>query len=89
MRTGMNWNDDGDSHRRDDHRRLNTSDEANLDLLSEMRREMDELMNVVRKKMDCNMDGMVKRMIHPSPRKSWSALCLRSFVFHNLSCSTV
>ena len=41
MKTGMNQNDDGDSHRRDDHRRLNTSDKANSDLLSEIRREME------------------------------------------------
>ena len=65
----MNWNDDGDSHRRDDHRQLNTSNEVNLDLLSEMRREMDELRNVVREKMDCNMDGMVKRMDSPFTTK--------------------
>ena len=68
-RTGMNRNDDGESHRRDDHRRPNTFNEANLDLLREMRREMDELRNAMREKMDQNLDGMVKRTNSPFTMK--------------------
>ena len=54
-----NWNNDEDSHRRDDYRRLNYSNEANSDLLKDMRREMDELRNAMREKSDQNLDGMV------------------------------
>ena len=68
-RTRMNRNDDGESHRRDDHRWPNTFDEANLDLLSEMRREMDELRNAIKEKTNCNLDGMVRRMDSPFTTK--------------------
>ena len=68
-RTGMNRNDDRESHRRDDHRRPNTFDEANLDLLREMRREMDKLRNAMREKMDQNLDGMVRRTDSPFTMK--------------------
>ena len=33
--------------------------------------------------------GWLEGRIHPSPWKTWSALCLRSFVFHNFSCLMV
>jgi len=68
-RTGTNQNDNEDSHRRDDHQRPNTSDEANSDLLREMRREMDELRNAMREKMDQNLDGMVRRIDSPFTTK--------------------
>ena len=49
-RIETNWNNDEDSHQRDDYRRLNSSNEANSDLLKDMRREMDELRNAMREK---------------------------------------
>ena len=48
---------------------MNTFDEANLDLLSEMRREMDELRNAIKEKTNCNLDGMVRRMDSPFTTK--------------------
>ena len=45
-RSKTNWDDDGDSHRK----RLCTLEGANLDLLREMRKEMDELRNVIKEK---------------------------------------
>ncbi|XP_075670044.1 uncharacterized protein LOC142639792 [Castanea sativa] len=54
----MSQNDNGDSHRRDDHRQPNTFDEANSNLLKEMRREIKELRNAMREKMDRNLDVM-------------------------------
>ena len=65
----MNWNDDGDSHRRDDHQRLNISNEVNSDLLREMRREMDKLRNAMREKTDQILDGMVRRTDSPFTMK--------------------
>ena len=68
----MNQNDDGESHRKDDHRRPNTFDEANLDLLSEMRREMDELRSaenleeIIRR---TNLSFTTKVLNHPFPPK--------------------
>ena len=64
-----NWNNDEDSHRRDDYRRLNYSNEANSDLLKDMRREMDELRNAMREKTDWNLDGMVRRTNSPFTTK--------------------
>ena len=49
-RVGTNRNNDEDSHRRDDYQRLNSSDEVNSDLLRDIRKEMDELRNMVREK---------------------------------------
>ena len=51
-RIETNWNNDEDSHRRDDYRRLNSSNEVNSDLLKDVRREMDELRNTIREKTD-------------------------------------
>ena len=56
-----NWNVDEDSHRRNDYRRPNTLEEANSNLLREMRREMDELSSVIKEKTYRNLDGMVRR----------------------------
>ena len=61
MRIETNRNNDEDSHGRDDYRRPNSSDEANSDLLQDMRREMDELRNAMREKTDQNLDMMVRR----------------------------
>ena len=64
-RTGTNPDNDGDSRRRDDHRRPNTSDEANLDLFREMRREM-----VKGSPSPFGWDGQKNRLTlhHESPR---------------------
>jgi len=69
VRIGTNKNDNGDSHGKDDYRRPNTSDAANLDLLREMRREMDELRNSMREKTDRNLDEMVRRTNSPFTMK--------------------
>ena len=61
-RVRTNRNNDEDSHKRDDYRRPNSSDEANSSLLRDMRKEMDELRNAMREKMDRNLDGMVRRI---------------------------
>ena len=68
-RTGTNQDNDGDSRRRDEHQRPNTSDEANLDLLREIRREMVKLRNAMREEANRNLDGMVRRMNSPFTMK--------------------
>ena len=65
MRMGTNRNNDEDSHKRDDYRRPNTSEEANSDILRDMSREMDKLRNAMREKMDRNLEGMVKSIDSP------------------------
>ena len=47
-----NSNEEGESHRRTTHRRPATPDEQNSELLREVRREMDELRNALKEKMD-------------------------------------
>ena len=56
-RSKTNRDDDGDSHRK----WLGTLEGANLDLLREMRKEMDELRNVIKEKIDWSVDRMVKK----------------------------
>ena len=51
-RSETNRDDDGDSQRRDDHRRPITPEGANSDLLWEMRKEMDELRSAIKEKID-------------------------------------
>ena len=68
-RVRTNRNNDEDSHKRDDYRRPNSSDEANSSLLRDMRKEMDELRNAMREKMDRNLDGMVRRIDLPFTAK--------------------
>ena len=68
-RVGTNRNNDKDRHRRDDYQRPNSSDEANLDLLRDMRKEMDELRNAMREKTNQNLDEMVRRMDSPFTTK--------------------
>ena len=51
-RSRTNQEDDGDSHRRNDCRRLATPEGPSSDLLWEMRNEMDELRSVIKGKMD-------------------------------------
>nr|XP_023893188.1 uncharacterized protein LOC112005171 [Quercus suber] len=64
-RSKGNLNDEGDSHRRSDHRRPTTPDEQNSDLLREMRKEMDELRNAIKEKIDRSMDRMVRTIDSP------------------------
>lgn len=59
-RSKGNQDDEGDSHRRSDHRRPITPTEQNLDLLQETRREMDELRNAIKEKIERSMDRMVR-----------------------------
>ena len=59
-----NRDDDEDSHRRNDRRRLVTLEGPSLDLLREMRKEMDKLRSIIEEKTDRSLDRMVKRM-HP------------------------
>ena len=63
--TRTNRNDNKDSHKRNNHRLPNTLEEANSDLLREMRREMDELRSAIREKTYRNLDGMVRRTDSP------------------------
>ena len=49
-----------DSHRRSIHQRPTTPEEQNSDLLREMRKEMDELRNAIKKKTDRSVDRMVR-----------------------------
>ena len=60
-----NWSKDnpkgeGDSHRRSTYQRPTTPDEQNSDLLREIRKEMDELRNAIKEKMDRSVDRMVR-----------------------------
>ena len=59
--TEINRDDDGDSHRR----RTSTLEEAKLDLLREMRKEMDELRNAIKGKTDQSLDRIVRKIDSP------------------------
>ena len=56
---------EGDSHRRSIHQRPTTPEEQNSDLLREMRKEMDELRNAIKKKTDRSVDRMVRATDSP------------------------
>ena len=65
-----NWSkgnpeDEGDSHRRSDHRRPTSLDEQNSDLLREMRKEMDELRSAIKEKTDRSLDRLVRATDSP------------------------
>ena len=60
-----NQENEGDSHRRSDCRGPTTPDEQNLDLLREMRRDMDELRNAIKEKTDRSLDRMVRATDSP------------------------
>ena len=60
-----NQEDERDSHRRSDHRRPTALDEPNSDLLWEMRKEVDELRNAIKGKIDQSLDRMVRRTDMP------------------------
>ena len=50
-------NEDGDSHRR----QYGTPDGENSDLLREKRKEIDEMRNAIKRKMDQSLDRMVRK----------------------------
>ena len=56
---------EGDSHRRSIHQRPTTSDEQNSNLLRKMRKEMDELRNIIKEKIDRSVDRKVKATDSP------------------------
>ena len=58
---GTNQDDNEDSQRRNDHRRVATPKGANSDLFREMRKEMDELRSVIKEKTDRSLDRIVRR----------------------------
>ena len=60
-RLETNRDDDGDSQRREDRRQPVSSEGVNLDLLQEMRKEMDELRNTIKEKKNRSLDRMVRR----------------------------
>lgn len=61
-RIKVNRNEDKENnHRRDGSRRMDPSDGTSNDLLKSIRKEIDELKNAMKEKMDKNLDGMVKR----------------------------
>ena len=64
-RSETNWDDDGDSQRRDEHRRPATPQEPSSDLLREMRKEMDELRSAIKEKTDRSLDRMVRKTDSP------------------------
>nr|XP_023888115.1 uncharacterized protein LOC112000248 [Quercus suber] len=64
-RSKGNPKEEGDSHRRSNQHRPTTPDEQNLDLLREMRKEMDELRNAIKEKMEWSVDRMVKATDSP------------------------
>ena len=69
IRVRTNRNNNKNSHKRDDYRRLSSSDEANSDILRNMRKEMDKLRNTMREKTAQNLDGMVRRTDSPFTMK--------------------
>ena len=60
-RTEINRDDDGDNHKR----RTSTPEEANSDLLREMRNEMEELRNAIKGKTDQSLDRIVRKTDSP------------------------
>ena len=80
-----NLEDEGDSHRRSDHRRPTTLDEQSSDLLREMRKEIDELRNAIKGKTDRSLDRMVGQWTHPSLQQSWSVRYRQNFDYPNLN----
>ena len=61
--------DEENSNIRDDSRKTDPFDGASNDLLRSMQKEKDELKNVMREKMNKNLDGMVKRTDSPFTTK--------------------
>ena len=64
-RSKTNQEDEGDSQRRSDHWRQATPDGPSSDLFREMRKEMDELKDAIKGKIDQNSDRMVRTIDSP------------------------
>ena len=64
-RSRTNQEDKGDSQRRSGRRRPTTPDGSSLDLLREMRKEMDKLRNAIKGKTERSLDRMVRTMDSP------------------------
>ena len=64
-RSGTNRDDNGDSQRRDEHRRPATPQEPSSDLFKEMRKEMDELRSAIKEKTNRNLDRMIRKTDSP------------------------
>ena len=64
-RSKGNLEREGNSHRRSTSQRPTTPDEQNSNLLREMRKEMDELRNAIKEKMDRSVDRMVRATDSP------------------------
>ena len=80
-REGNKNEDEENNNRRDDSRKTDPFDGASNNLLRSMREEMDELKNVMREKMDKNLDGMVKRTDSPFTTKSFVRKIIRAGYF--------
>ena len=57
--------DEGNSQRRSDQRRPVSPDDQNSDLLRKMRKEMEELRNIIKEKIDRSVDRKVKATDSP------------------------
>ena len=64
-RSKTNQKDEGDSKKRSDCQRPATPDGPSSDLLREMKKEMDELRNTIKRKTDRSLDRMVKTTDSP------------------------
>ena len=64
-RSRINQENEGDSQRRNDRRRPTTLDGPSWNLLQEMKKEMDELRNTIKRKTYRSLDRMVKTMDSP------------------------
>ena len=64
-RSGTNRDDNEDSPKRNDRQRPVTLEGLSSDLLKEMRKEMDELSNAIKEKIDRSLDRIVKRTDSP------------------------
>ncbi|XP_023895554.1 uncharacterized protein LOC112007443 [Quercus suber] len=64
-RSKNNMEDEGNSHRRSNHPRPTTPVDQNLDLLQEMRKEMDKLKNAIREKTDQSVGRLVRATDSP------------------------
>ena len=64
-RSKGNPEDEEDSQRRSDHPRPISPDDQNLDLLQEMRKEMDELRSAIKEKTEWSVDRLVRATDSP------------------------
>ena len=65
MRQRLQQEDNHTETNRDDKRRTDIPEEANSDLLKEMRKEMDELRNAIKGETDQSLDRIVRKTDSP------------------------